>query len=81
MMKSATIYEQLKCISEKLKVINASDIDGVEDVFKDLLHCENDTMKFYDEIKGEILKIHNEEVTDAEFRKKMDAIVNKMIDK
>lgn len=79
MMNAAIIYEQMRCIAERLTAIQASDAEGVETVFRDLLQCETDTMKLYDEIKGEILKIHSEEVTDEEFRQKIDGIRNKII--
>jgi hypothetical protein len=36
-------------------------------------------MKLYDEIKGEILRVHSEEVTDEEFRQKMNLAVKKII--
>lgn len=78
-MMSTTIYEQLKCVAEKLKSVKASDINSVEDAFKDLLYCEANTMKLYDEIKGEILRVHSEEVTDEEFRQKMNLAVKKII--
>jgi len=78
-MMYTTIYEQLKCVSEKLKSVKASDINSVEDAFKDLLYCETNTMKLYDEIKGEILRVHSEEVTDEEFRQKMNLAVKKII--
>lgn len=78
-MKSGNIYGQLKYVSEKFNSINQSDTQEVENVFKDLLCCEMDTMRLYDEIKGEILKIYHEELTDEEFRKKMDVIIKKMI--
>ncbi|EIW15457.1 MULTISPECIES: hypothetical protein [Pelosinus] len=78
-MKPTTICEQLESVIQKLTSIKASDIDSVEDAFKDLLHCETNTMKLYDEIKGEILRVHSEEVTDEEFRQKMNLAVKKII--
>ncbi len=79
-MRSTTICEQLEYVAKKLTSIKASDIDSVEEAFKDLLHCETNTMKLYDEIKGEILRIHSEDVTDEEFRQKMNLAVKKIID-
>ena len=77
-MKSTNICEQLKLVSEKLSTIVASDIDGIQDVFKDILYYETETMMLYDEIKGEVLRIFNEDLTDEEFRRKMDYAIEKL---
>lgn len=78
-MKSTTICEQLEYVAQKITSIKASDIESIEDIFKELLHCETNTMKLYDEIKGEILRVHSEDVTDGEFRQKMNLAVRKII--
>ncbi len=80
-MKSTTICEQLEYVAQKLTSIKASDIGSVEDAFKELLHCEMNTIKLYDEIKGEILRVHSEDVTDEEFRQKMNLAIKKIVGK
>lgn len=78
-MKPTNICEQLKQVSEKLNTMKASDTDSAEDAFTYLRHCEMETMMLYDEIKGEVLRIISEEVSDEEFKKKMDYAIEKLI--
>ena len=78
-MTSTNICQQLKGVSEKLTTIKASDSDGIEDVFRYLRDCETETMMLYDEITDEILRINNEEVTEEDFRQKMDFAIRKLV--
>lgn len=78
-MNSTNIYEQLKCVSQKLTALTVNDTEDIKNVFNDLRCCEFETMMLYDDIKSEVLTLISEEITPEEFRKKMDVAIEKLI--
>ncbi|GMA98916.1 hypothetical protein [Pelosinus sp. IPA-1] len=77
-MKSTNVCEQLKRVSKKLSNIKASDLEGAADAFKYILYCEMETMKLYDDIKDEVLRVFSEDLTDEEFRRQMDYAIENL---
>lgn len=77
-MKEISIIEQLELIAEKLKTLKASDVEGVEEALKYFCLYELEISTIMDEVLGEVSRCLCEDLSDDDYKKRLDQLIRKI---